>query len=144
MERLEQILLKYHVTIKKTNAGAAIDAIEKMLKFRLPPDYLFYLLNYASFEGYVGSEYIQLWSVDELMELNRAYDIVNHLPLTLGIGSNGSSEFIALERTNKEGFRIVLSPFIDLDSQYHVVIGSSFTDFLECLDSGHPWFNDEV
>lgn len=59
--------------------------------------------------------------------------------MTLGIGDNGSGECIALEKCINAKTRVILSSFIDLDKQYHIEIGSSFTDFLD----GERWFSEE-
>jgi len=58
----------------------------------------------------------------------------------LGIGGNGSSEFIAIEQTESSKIRVVISPFIDLDKSYHIEIGDSFADFLNRLDHWEEWF----
>lgn len=49
-------------------------------------------------------------------------------------------ELIALELCDNGEYRIVLTPFVDLDKTYHIEIGSSFTDFLIRMDSGKEWF----
>jgi len=56
------------------------------------------------------------------------------------IGNNGSSEFIAIECLNTKDFRVVLSPLIDLSDQYHIEIGTSFSDMIDRLDNGIEWF----
>ena len=75
----------------------------------------------------------------KFLELNKLYRAGKYLPNTLMIGSNGSSEFIAIEY-NGVGYQIVLSPFIDMNKKYHIEIGISFTDFLERLANGKEWF----
>ncbi len=37
-------------------------------------------------------------------------------------------------------YRIVLSPFIDLDKSFNIEIGNSFTNFFERLENGIDWF----
>jgi hypothetical protein len=119
---------------------ATIDEIESMVKFRLPADYRIYLQNYSGFEGFIGQEFVKLWDLDQLVENNREYGILSSLPKTLGIGGNGSSEFIAIEPVAENRCRIVLSPFIDLNRNHHIEIGTSFTDFLVRLDKGQEWY----
>lgn len=50
------------------------------------------------------------------------------------IGGNGGREFIGIEKTELDTFNIVLSPLIKLNFKNHIIIGSSFTDFLIRLD----------
>ena len=72
--------------------------------------------------------------------MNNSYQITDNLVNTIGIGGNGSSEFITIEFTKNNEYRVVLSPFIDLDKNYHIEIGNSFTDFFERLENGKNWF----
>ena len=89
----------------------------------------------------MGPEYLRIWDIEELLDCNTGYGIFQTLPLAIGIGSNGSGEFIALEYVDNTCYRVVLSPSIDLDKQYHINIGSSFTNFFERLYNGKEWVN---
>lgn len=142
MEIFETILNKYNCPKRTQKSLTTIDQIESIVKFNLPADYKTYIQNYLGFEEHIGQEFMRLWDFDELVETNKDYGIFDNLPNTLGIGGNGSSEFIAIEMVDNENYRIVHSPFIDLDRQYHIEIGTSFTDFLVRLDNGQEWFND--
>lgn len=86
---------------------------------------------------------MKLWSLEKIIEANENYNIVKELHHTIGIGSNGSGEFIGIEFGENENIKIILSPFIDLNSEYNIEIGSSFTDFLIRLDNGIDWFLNE-
>jgi len=140
MQTVEALLTKYNCFKKMENPVTTVAEIEKLINFKLPDDYLLFALHYSGFEEFIGPEFVRLWDFDELLETNRDYQIFSNLPKTLGIGGNGSSEFIAIEQTENNNLRVVLSPFIDLDRQYHIEIGSSFTDFLTRLDNGEEWF----
>jgi len=118
----------------------SIEEIESIINFKLPEDYKFFLLNYLRNESFLGNEYVILWELNELTEMNISYQITDNLVNTIGIGGNGSSEFIAIEFTKNNEYRVVLSPFIDLDKNYHIEIGNSFTDFFERLENGKNWF----
>jgi hypothetical protein len=141
MTELEAILSKYNFQKQLTKPTTTIEEIENKIGFLLPNDYKFYLDNYEEYEAFVGPELFNLWSIEELLLTNRNTGIFENLPLTLGIGNNSSSEFIAIEFIDSKTYRIILSPFIDLDKQYHIDIGHSFTDFFVRLDSGKEWFN---
>lgn len=142
MEVFELILEKYNCQKRNKKPLYTIDQIESIIKFKLPYDYKTYIQNYFGFEEHIGQEYIRLWEFDELLETNKEFGIFDKLPNTLGIGGNGGGEFIAIEIVNSGNYRIILSPFIDLDRQYHIEIGTSFTDFLVRLDNGQQWFNE--
>jgi hypothetical protein len=140
MKKFEEIIIKYNCQKRIDRSFTTVEQIESIVKFKLPTDYKYYIQNYLGFEETIGKEFIQFWDFNELLETNINYGITDNLPNTLGIGGNGGSEFIAIELIAKEQYRIVLSPFIDLDKQYHIEIGTSFTDFLVRLENGQEWF----
>lgn len=140
MEIFEEILDDHNCPKRTEIPLYTIGQIENIIQFNLPSDYKSYLQTYLGFEGTIGQEYVKLWDFDELIDINKGYGIFDNLPKTLGIGGNGGGEFIAIELLENGEYRIVLSPFIDLDSQYHIEIGTSFTDFLVRIDKGQGWF----
>ncbi|WP_312191724.1 SMI1/KNR4 family protein [Sphingobacterium sp.] len=140
MKTVNELLLKYNCPKRTQKAKRKIEQIQRILNFNLPNDYLFFLQNYSGFEQFIGPQFVRLWDIDELIGANIDYQIFENLPKTLAIGGNGSSEFIAIEQTVDNSIRVVLTPFIDLDKQYHIEIGISFTDFLQRLDNGQEWF----
>ncbi len=140
MEQFQQILLKYKWPIRIEGIKTSIKEIEATFHFVLPSDYKDFLQKYLGSENFIGEEFVRLWDAEEIIELNRSYNIVDNLPMTIAIGSNGSSEYLAIEMVCKDNYRVVISPFIDLDKQYHIEIGTSFTDFLLRTDSGQDWF----
>jgi hypothetical protein len=144
MELFETILIKYDCPKRTEKPLATVHQIESIVKFSLPTDYKTYIQNYLGFEEHIGQEFMRLWDIDELIETNKGYGIFDNLPNTLGIGGNGSGEFIAIELIDSGKYRIVLSPFIDLDKHYHIEIGTSFTDFLVRLDKGQEWFKENT
>lgn len=131
------ILNKYNWP-RRQSPATTIGNIETMVGFNIPDDYKNFLLQYSGYESFIGQEFVRLWDADEIVLNNNEYGITHELNNTLGIGSNGASEFIALVKY-EDDFEIVLSPFIDLDEEYHVTIGSSFTNFLERLDRNEEW-----
>ncbi|WP_316794090.1 SMI1/KNR4 family protein [Pedobacter frigoris] len=140
MRTLVDILERYNWPVRSVEASTPAKDIEFLVGFRMPADYAFFLNNYIGGESHIGAEYVKLWDIDELIELNTAYGIYT-LSNTLGIGSNAGGEFLAIEMTGSQEHRIVLSPFIDLDKSYHIEVGTSFTDFLVRLDSGKQFFS---
>lgn len=139
MEKFEEILERYKCPKRAFSLSTTVEALEAIVKTALPTDYKKYLIHYLGFEGHIGQEFVRLWDLDELIDLNEKYRIFSCLPNTLAIGTNGSSEFISIEFDTGD-VRIVLSPLIDLDKQLHVEIGTTFSDFLIRLDAGEPWF----
>jgi hypothetical protein len=139
MERIEEILNLHHWPAQNSQSTTSITGIENFIGFYLPEDYIYFLNNFSGYETHIGLEYVKLWGIDEIIEENSAYRI-NSIPNTLGIGNNGASEFIGIEILDKNIYRMVISPYIDLDPEYHIGIGTSFTDFLERLNDNKQWF----
>jgi hypothetical protein len=118
------------------------EEIENRIGFELPIDYKEFLKKYDFYETQIGEESFKLWDFDKLLDWNNGYEIFENLKMTIGIGDNGGGEFIGLEKLPDGNIRTILSPFIDLDKNYHIEIGNSFTDFLTRLDNGKKWFKD--
>lgn len=140
MENFEEIFSKYKVVKRNNKPKTTFEEIEKIINFKLPEDYKSFALNYSEFEDFIGEQYIRLWNFDEIIEINTEYGIFENLHKTLGIGGNGSGEFIAIEKLDNDNLRVVLSPFI-IEKEAHIEIGNSFTEFLERLENGKEWFD---
>ncbi|MFB3388110.1 SMI1/KNR4 family protein [Flavobacterium sp. LAR06] len=138
---LEKIIKKYSFPKRDVNSTVEVNDVELYSKLKLPEDYVFYLENYHGLDQFIGVEFINLWSLEEIIGANKNYNIVEGLQQTIGIGSNGSGEFIGIKFEHDENVKIILSPFIDLNSKYNIEIGTSFTDFLVRLDNGVDWFS---
>ncbi|OXA80437.1 SMI1 / KNR4 family (SUKH-1) [Flavobacterium aquidurense] len=141
MKALEKIISKYSFPKRDVYATSNVNDVELYSKLKLPEDYIFYLENYHGIDQFIGVEFINLWSLEEIIKTNISYNIVEELQQTIGIGSNGSGEFIGITLDQNQNVKIILSPFIDLNSKYHIEIGTSFTDFLVRLDNGIDWFS---
>ncbi|KAF2333800.1 SMI1/KNR4 family protein [Flavobacterium daemonense] len=139
-EELKEIFIKYDFPKRDENSSVEIEDIQVHLKFDLPEDYVFFVENYLGIDQFIGAEFIKLWSFEEIIDANLEYHIFEKLPQTLAIGTNGSGEFIGIEFEDNNSIKIILSPFIDLNTKYHVEIGNSFIDFLDRLDKGVEWF----
>lgn len=134
-------ILRTHEWPKRNNGNElGIAEIERRIGFKLPDDYRFFLTNYSASELTISEHFFKLWDKDDLLEINSEYGILDNMEATLGIGSNGASELIAIQLRNTE-FKVVLTPFIDLSDEYNIVIGTSFTNFLQRLQNGKSWFD---
>jgi hypothetical protein len=141
MKDLQEIITKYNFPKRDINSSVQIAEVESFSNLKLPEDYIFYLENYLGIDQFIGVEFIKLWSLEEIIEANKSYQIVEELIRTIGIGTNGSGEFIGIEMDQFDNIKIILSPFIDLNSKYNIEIGTSFTDFLIRLDNKIEWFS---
>ncbi|HTO36772.1 MAG TPA: SMI1/KNR4 family protein [Flavobacterium sp.] len=142
MNKIDNILKKYNWPTKVSVDDLDFTEIENRIGFELPKDYKEFLRKYSFYETQIGEESFKLWDFDKLLDWNIGYEIFDNLKMTIGIGDNGGGEFIGLEKFNNENIRVILTPFIDLDKEYHIEIGYSFTNFLTRMDNGKKWFKD--
>jgi hypothetical protein len=140
MTEIDNILKKYNWPTKDFENELDFKSIENRIGLELPDDYKYFLRKYSFYETQIGEQSFKLWEFENLLEWNADYEIIDNLTSTIGIGDNGSGEFIGLERLVDGKIRIILSPFIGLAKEYHIEIGSSFTDFLKRMDNGEEWF----
>jgi hypothetical protein len=96
-EHLQLIFGKYDFPKSDQNSFVTIEEVERYSNLKLPYDYVFYLKNYSGIDQFIGVEFIKLWSLEEVIEANKSYNIFEELPRTIGIGTNGSGEFIGIE-----------------------------------------------
>ena len=141
MNSVELVLSKYGCSKRIERSNQTIKQIEKQIGFILPEDYANFLIKFRGFEKFIGPEYMQIWDIDNLLEKNASYEIIELLPRTIGIGSNMGGELIALEYIDINNYKIILTPFILFyEKENHIIIGNSFTDFLMRLDNNEKWF----
>jgi hypothetical protein len=126
----------FHDFIKKASATEE-DARHacNVLNFQLPPDYLAVLHFSNGGEGFIQNSYVRLYSIDELLSLNEAYQVKRFCPGLILFGSNGSGEAFGFD-TRQDPLEIVQIPFIPMDFEYARSLGKSFLEFLRALATG--------
>ncbi len=112
--------------------ASALQQLEREAGFRLPEDYAWFLKQMDGGEGFVGSAYLILWPVGDLLEMNKAYQVAEYAPGLLLFGSNGGGEAFAFD-TRKEDRSIVSVPFVGMELTLVRPLGSNFKGFLEEL-----------
>ena len=141
MEFIDNVLNKHKCSKRIIQPKTTVEHIENAIGFKIPSDYKQFLVRYQGFEKFFGPEYMALWDMDELIEMNQSYEIIELLPRSLGIGSNMGGELIALKYFGNQSYEIVLTPFICFhEKENQLQIGNSFTDFLIRLDNEEKWF----
>jgi SMI1 / KNR4 family (SUKH-1) len=109
---------------------AAITSCGKELGLQLPGDYVEFLKTANGGEGFIGRVgFANLWSVEELPSLNRAYEVQKIVPGLLLFGSNGSGEAYGFDMRNLTR-PVVQVPFVGMEWQVAEPMGNSFIDFL--------------
>jgi len=95
--------------------------------FPLPDDYKEFMLWSNGGEGNIGSQYLSLWKIEDLMQLNKEYQIQKYLSKkSLVIGTDGGDNCIGFYLG--EPTFIFLQPLGDLDLSENRFLSQSFTD----------------
>ncbi|NUQ77223.1 MAG: SMI1/KNR4 family protein [Polyangiaceae bacterium] len=105
---------------------------ESALKTPLPSEYKDFLLFADGGEGFVGSAYLVLWSIADLIHLNEEYGVREYAPGLLVFGSDGGGEAFAFDMRSHPN-RIVMIPFVGMALSEIIFVADDFTSFLERL-----------
>ena len=98
----------------------------------LPQDYSDFLKQANGGEGIIGDNtYLILFAVEELLSLNKAYQVDDYAPGLLIFGSDGGGEAFAF--SINDGMRIIRVPFVGMDASAVEPIANNFTSFIEYL-----------
>ena len=106
---------------------SAIETVEKFFNLKLPTDYKEFLQFTNGLEGETTDSYLVLWSVEELVELNQAYNVKEFVSNIILIGSDGAEDAFAFDITN---MTIVKLPFIGMAHIANEKLSDTFDDFL--------------
>ena len=131
MENQFEIL--FNNFIKKAGADKEV-ALRACLTLNLhpPSDYLDALCFSNGGEGFIQQSYFRLYSIEELLSLNEAYQVRSFAPGLVIFGSNGGGEAFGFD-TRQNQMEVVQIPFIPMDFQYARPLGKSFVEFLHTL-----------
>lgn len=119
----------------RTEALFPEEPIPQMLIDILPADYLDAVREFGGREGFLGTEYLRLHRLDELLSLNTAYGVPTAVPEIVIFGSDGALEAFAFML---EESVVVKVPFIPLLLENAFIVGRSFSDFISSLHSTGP------
>ena len=103
---------------------------------KLPNDYLEFIQQFNGGEINVGESYLVLHKIEELTEINQDYEIDQFDSNILIIGSNGSSELMALAY-RFENTKYILIPSI-FEYNANIELGTSLEGFFHRIyDTGY-------
>ncbi|PFM65220.1 SMI1/KNR4 family protein [Bacillus cereus] len=110
-----------------------ITVIESQLNISFPKDYISFMLESNGAEGAIGENgYLQLWSIDVLIQHNEGYEVKEFAPGVTLFGSDGGN--VAYGFFEKSGeTQIIEIPLMGMDLDEMAVISNTFVDFLDCL-----------
>jgi hypothetical protein len=123
-------------TQNKPASEMSVVALEQTLGFRLPKAYRALMNRSNGYEGFVaGNNFIVIWPVEEIVELNDGSGVAEFAPGLVLFGSDGGGTGFAFDR-RKEGLPVVEVPFIGMSLSEAKLRGNSFEEFLMALRDG--------
>ena len=106
---------------------------ENKLAIQFPDDYRNFMQKTNGGEGFIGSNsYIVLWSVDELMSMNKMYEVQAFAPGLLLFGSDGGGEAYGFD-VRSSSYSVIQVPFVGMSWTDAMLAGESFSIFLKNL-----------
>ena len=112
------------------SSAEIMEAVEKHFGCALPGDYRDFISAHDGGEGFIGDQYLILWRVGELIDLNRDYEVAKYAPGLLLFGSNGGGEAFAFDTRQSEEMRIRMVPFIGMSLKDATHVADAFDGFL--------------
>lgn len=121
------------VTLNQATTLAVIKKSEIEFGITIPSDFKTFLKEHNGCEGSVGENaYLVLWSIEDIVELNEAYEVNEFAPGLLLIGSNGGEQAYAYDM-RFDAKPIVSVPFIGMELGEILPCANTFEEFLEYL-----------
>jgi hypothetical protein len=117
------------------NPPAATDAIQDLVSecaIDLPDEYLEFLRFSNGGEGELGVEpgWFQIWPAEQVLELNKVYEVDTNVPGFFAFGSNGGGEMLVFDVRSKQPWSIAMIPFIPMQSDMVKTIALDFEAFV--------------
>jgi hypothetical protein len=109
---------------------------ERQLGLKLPGDYVSFLQKTNGGEGWAReSEYLVLYSADELAIRNTTCSVQELAPGLLIFGSDGAGEAYGFDTRDKR-MSVVMVPFIPMRWKEAIEMATTFTSFITRLRGG--------
>jgi hypothetical protein len=117
------------------NAPASSEALASLraaLPKPLPVGYMAFLQRSNGGDGFLGERYVRLWKAEELIEVNRGYNVSEFFPNLFLIGTDGGGEAYAFDVSENDP-TVFAVPFIGMPSDAEA-IADSFDSFIATVD----------
>lgn len=125
---------------QKAASAESLVALRDGCAYQLPSDYIAFLGVSDGGDGELSVKpgWFQIWQSDEVIELNRGYEVSQSIPGFFGFGSNGGGELLAFDTRHGEPWKIVMIPFIPMDEKEAIEIAPDFLSFVKLLGKPMP------
>jgi hypothetical protein len=116
--------------------------IEAALGVELPADYRDFATTAGKVERDFGGSYLSMWGLDDIVELNRGYEMGEVFPGLVLIGSDGGGEAVGFDFRSSPP-SVVLVNFVSSGWHEAVLQAETFTEFLAQREAGLAYKFDE-
>lgn len=111
----------------------AISELERSVGVQLPEAYRSLMRRSNGIEGFVdNSQFMALWPVEEVVKLNKAYNVSELAPGLLFFGSDGGGQGFAFD-CRRDSMPVVEVSFIGMSLDETKQRGCNFDEFLKDL-----------
>jgi len=109
--------------------ASSIQKFEVEARLCLPEEYSQFLQRTNGGEGFIGNAYVIFWRLEELIEMNKAYQVPEYAPGLFLFGSDGGGEAFAFDM--RSGSKPIVSvPFVGMELKLARIVASNFEAFL--------------
>jgi hypothetical protein len=102
----------------------------------LPTDYVEAARTFGGREGFLGQQYLRLYRLSELAELNALYEFSTYNPALLVFASDGYGEVFAFDRLSWKVLKVPVIPF-PVPGEEVDVVAENFTSFVRTCSAEH-------
>lgn len=127
MQSLDKLLAKFNSNPPASDVTLRHFEVESGL--RLDEGYGAFLLRSNGGEGFIGSHYVILWRIEELLEFGKAYQVEEYAPGLFLFGSDGGGEAFAFDLRNSQS-KVVSVPFVGMNLTLVDPVADDFLEFL--------------
>ena len=121
------------MNLNSSTTRDVIQRTEQVLKVQFPLDFKLFIEEFNGAEGEIGpNAYVVFWSLEDIIELNEAYEVNEFAPGLILIGSDGGDTAYAFDNRNDSKV-IVEVPFIGMDLDEVKICANTFQEFLGYL-----------
>ncbi|PUV24104.1 MULTISPECIES: SMI1/KNR4 family protein [Sphingobacterium] len=102
----------------------------KQIDFKLPEGFIEFFKDSNGADISSDENYIVLWALTDMIQLNRDYNVDEYAPDFFIFGSNGGGTAYAVKKSTSDIYEI---PFIGMSNEEAVFKNKTFSEFIEGL-----------
>ncbi|WP_223585057.1 SMI1/KNR4 family protein [Sphingobacterium sp. GVS05A] len=102
----------------------------KQIDFKLPEGFIEFFKDSNGADISSDENYIVLWALTDMIQLNRDYNVDEYAPDFFIFGSNGGGTAYTVKKSNSDIYEI---PFIGMSNEEAVFRNKTFSEFIEGL-----------